>query len=137
MNLVQKLLGSPHTFAVVGASQDTAKYGYELVEVLTAHGHHVLPINPKYTSIEGHACYPSLADLPQIPDAVVTAAPPSASGRIAETCASFKIPVFWMPPGTESDEALEICRQKNVAEIHGFCPVFVLKLPRERWEELP
>jgi hypothetical protein len=137
MSLISPLLQTPHTFAVVGASQDQSKYGYELFETLTRHGHRVLPINPKYADIDGQTCYASLPDLPHKPDVVVTAAPSAASVKIAETCAALGIPFFWMPPGTETDEALEICKQNNVTAIHGFCPVFVLKLPRERWAELP
>lgn len=137
MTLIAPLLQTPHTFAVVGASQDPFKYGYELFETLTRHGHRVLPINPKYTEIDGVTCYPSLSELPNNPDVVVTAAPSAASAKIAENCIALGIPFFWMPPGTESDTALEICKQNNVTAIHGFCPVFILKLPPERWEQLP
>jgi len=137
MSLIASLLQTPHTFAVVGVSQDPSKYGYELFETLTRHGHSILPINPKYTEIDGQPCYPSLSGLPRNPDVVVTAAPASFSARIAETCAALGMPLFWMPPGTDTESALEICRQKNVTAIHGFCPVFLLKLPPERWGELP
>jgi hypothetical protein len=136
-SLIAPLLSTPHTFAIVGASQDRAKYGYEIFETLLQQGHTVLPINPKYTDIDGHACFPSLPDLPHNPDVVLTAAPASVSAQIAESCAALEIPNFWMPPGTETEAALEICNQNNVTAIHGFCPVFVLKLPRERWVELP
>ncbi len=67
MNLIAPLLSTPHTFAIVGASQDRAKYGYEVFETLLRQGHTVLPINPKYTDIDGHACFPSLPDLPHNP----------------------------------------------------------------------
>lgn len=137
MSHIAHLLQSAHTFAVVGVSQDVSKYGYEVFEALTRHGHRVMPINPKYTEINGQTCYPSLMDLPDKPDAVVTAAPAPVSAKIAETCAKLEIPNFWMTPGTETESALEICQQNNVTAIHGFCPVFVLKLPAERWMELP
>jgi predicted CoA-binding protein len=137
MSLIAPLLQTSHTFAIVGASQDKSKYGYEVFETLTRHGHTVLPVNPKYADIDGVPCYPSLPDLPHNPDVVLTAAPASVSEKIARTCAALGIPIFWMPPSTETDIALEICKQNNVTAIHGFCPIFVLKLPRERWVELP
>ncbi len=137
MSMIELLLETSHTFAVVGGSQDPSKYGNELLRALRAHGHNAIPDNPKYEAIDSQPCYCSLADLPNIPDVVVTAAPASASAQIAEACSVLEIPYFWMPPGTESNEALEICHKNNVAAIHGFCPVFVLKLPRERWHELP
>ena len=137
MSLISSLLQTPHTFAIVGASQDQSKYGHEIVETLLQHGHHVLPINLKCTEIDGQTCYPSLVDLPRNPDVVLTAAPASISANIAETCAKLGIPIFWMPPGTDTDSALELCQRSDVTAIHGFCPVFVFKLSRERWLELP
>ena len=137
MSLIAPLLQTSHTFAIVGASQDRNKYGYEVFDILIRHGHTVLPINPKYADIDGVICYPSLPDLPRNPDVVLTAAPAIVSEQIARTCALLGIPIFWMPPGTETDAALEICEQNDVTAIHGYCPVFVLKLPRERWVELP
>lgn len=137
MSLIAPLLQTPHTFAIVGASQDKSKYGYEVFDALRQHGHTVLPINPKYADIDGVPCYPSLPDLPRNPDVVLTATSASISEKIAETCAALEIPIFWMPPGTETDAVLEFCKQNNVTAIHGFCPVFLLKLPRERWSELP
>lgn len=137
MSLIAPLLKTPHTFAIVGVSQDPSKYGHELFETLMAHGHRVLSINPKYTFIDNQPCYPSLADLPHIPDVVVTAAPAAASAQIAEACEVLEIPFFWMPNGTETDAALEICQRNGVTAIHGFCPIFLLKLPPERWNELP
>ena len=82
MSLIAHLLQSPHTFAIVGASQDRTKYGYEVFETLMRQGHSVLPINPKYTQIDGQACYPSLPDLPHNPDVVLTAAPASSGAKI-------------------------------------------------------
>jgi predicted CoA-binding protein len=137
MSQISALLQTPHTFAIVGVSQDPEKYGYEIFEYLTNNGHIVFPINPKYETIDGKPCYPALTALPSNPDAVITAIPASASAKIAETCAMLKIQYFWMAPGTDSEEALEICNTNNVTAIHDICPVFVLKMPRERWAELP
>lgn len=137
MSRIAPLLQTPHTFAIVGASQDQSKYGYEVFEILKRHGHTVLPINPKYAEIDGATCYPSLPELPQKPDVVLTAAPPPVSEKIAQACADLGFPIFWMPTGTETDEAIAICQQNGVTEIHGYCPLFLYKMPPERWVELP
>lgn len=137
MSLIAPLLQTPHTFAIVGASQDKSKYGYEVFEILKLHGHTVLPINPKYADVDGIPCYPSLPNLPYKPDVVLTAAPAPVSEKIAQTCAELGFSTFWMPTGTETDEAIAICQQNGVTEIHGYCPMFLYKLPRERWVELP
>lgn len=137
MSLIASLLQTPRTYAIVGASQDHAKYGYEVFKILKQYGHVVLPINPKYAEIDGVSCYPSLADLPKKPDVVLTAAPAPVSEKIAQTCAELSFPIFWMPTGTETDEAISICQHSGVTEIHGYCPLFLYKMPPERWLELP
>ena len=129
MEQARVLLRQRPTFAVVGASQDREKYGHEVLEALWESGFHAIPINPKYAEIDSQPCYPSLAELPHNPEIVVTAAPASVSEKIAETCAALGIPYFWMPTGTETDAALEICQQNGVTAIYGFCPVFLLKNP--------
>lgn len=137
MSIIVDLIKSPHTFAVVGVSQDKTRYGYELFEVLISHGHQVFPINPKYSEIDEHPCYPSLADLPSKPDAVISAISPMAAEKLAESCAANHISILWMPPGTDSTEAIKVCKDKNITAIYDICPVFVHKLPPDRWNELP
>ncbi len=137
MQLGLSILRDAKTFAVVGVSQDSQKYGHEVFQALRDAGYKVFPVNPKYAAVDGEPCYASLPDLPERPDVVITAAPAALSAKIAETCAELHIPVFWMPPGTETEAALEACGQKHVTAVDDFCPVFALKLPREIWGELP
>jgi len=137
MSFVAEILSTPHTLAIVGVSQDPDRYGYEVFEAFLANGQRVFPINPKYQHIDGYPCYPSLDTLPEMPDVVVTAVPPAVTERVAETCARLGIPALWMTPGTESEQAIAFCAANGVRVVHGFCPVFVLKLPQERWHELP
>jgi uncharacterized protein len=137
MSLVAEILSAPHTFAIVGVSQDPARYGHEVFDAFVANGQRVFPINPKYQSIDGHSCYPSLDTLPETPDVAVTAVPPAVTEKVAEMCTQLGIPTLWMTPGAESEAAIAFCAANGVQVIHGLCPVFVLKLPQERWLELP
>lgn len=61
----------PRTIAILGASERPS-IGRALMESLARLGFRgeVLPINPKYPSVLGHACFPSLRDLPRPPDVV-------------------------------------------------------------------
>jgi predicted CoA-binding protein len=95
--------------AVVGASQDPERYCHEVVAALRAAGKRVLPMNPKYTEIDGSALYPSLEAFPEPPHVVVVAlAPERATAAIAA------LPPFdalvWLPPGCWSESILETCR---------------------------
>ena len=116
-----------HIFAVVGVSQDKQKYGYEVFESLMNNGYKVYPINPKYTAVEEQPCYPSLQALPEKPEVVVTATPPTVTEKVAETCAQLGIGTLWMPPETWSEKSVEICDTHRIQEIHDLCLVFALK----------
>jgi acyl-CoA synthetase (NDP forming) len=65
-------LVKPGSVAIVGAT-DRGGPGRTVMESLGALGFTgaIYPVNPKYATVLNHACYPSLADLPQAPDVVV------------------------------------------------------------------
>jgi acyl-CoA synthetase (NDP forming) len=61
----------PKTIAILGASERPS-IGRALIESLPRLGFQggIFPINPKYPAVLGQRCYPSLRDLPQLPDVV-------------------------------------------------------------------
>lgn len=127
MSLVTDILRNNRTFAVVGVSQDPAKYGHEIFEALLAKGYTAIPVNPKYESVDGHPCYASLEALPEKPDVVVAVVPPSVTEKTVETAARLGVRTIWMPPGAWSDRAVELCEQHGLTEIHDVCLVFALR----------
>lgn len=64
---------NPRHIAVVGASETMGGFGQRTVENLRGFSGTVTGVNPKYASIDGRDCVPSLADLTEAPDAVVVA----------------------------------------------------------------
>jgi acetyltransferase len=65
------------SIAVVGASQDPQKWGYQALESILAGGYGgaVYAINPKGGEVFGLPMYASLDDLPEVPDVVVISVP--------------------------------------------------------------
>lgn len=66
-------LFNPRTVAIVGASADVTKTGGRPVGYLQRHGFTgaIWPINPKVQEIAGLPCFPSVAALPEAPDAAI------------------------------------------------------------------
>jgi acyl-CoA synthetase (NDP forming) len=62
-------LFQPRSIAVIGASEKPT-VGRRIVASLDRIGFAgaIFPVNPAYPSVLGHACYPSIADLPETPD---------------------------------------------------------------------
>ena len=64
---------APGSIAYVGASARTGTPGNNVLRMNRrgGYGGRVYPVNPNYREIEGLACYPALAALPEAPDLVV------------------------------------------------------------------
>lgn len=74
---LDKLL-APRSIAVVGASPRPGSLGLTFLRNLVAGGFEgdIVSVNPHHVEIEGRACFPSLAELPEVPDLIVVAVPP-------------------------------------------------------------
>lgn len=68
---LQQILRDTRTVAVVGASDNPARPSYEVYQYLARFSHFELyPVNPNIIDIDGTQVYPTLADLPVVPDMV-------------------------------------------------------------------
>src|ERR1700704_6907197 len=65
-----KRLINPGTVAVVGASETRGSFGERTLSNMSAFTGKVFAINPKYQTLLGRPCVPSLADMPESPDCV-------------------------------------------------------------------
>lgn len=86
MNGLKKLL-QPASVAVIGASTRAGALGARVV----AHLHRgnytgpVLPVHPKHASVQRIHCYPSIGDLPLVPDLTILCTPAAlAAGQLRE-----------------------------------------------------
>ena len=96
--------------AVVGASEDRAKYGNKAVRALRNAGHDVVPINPRCAgaarSIEDLETYSSVADVPGRLDVATLYVHPSVGEQVLDDIAAKGVPELWVNPGAESDSLL-------------------------------
>ena len=74
---------NPRVVAVVGASETRGSFGERTLSNMSDFTGEVFAINPKYSSLLGRPCVPSLSDLPKSPDCVVLCvARPMVEGMI-------------------------------------------------------
>lgn len=119
--LIKKFLDKKNIFAVVGASRNPKKYGYQLYKDLKEAGYEVYPVNPKAEEILGDKCYPGLKYLPTKPDVVDIVVPPRVTEEIVRTCKRLGITKIWMQPGSESEAAIRFCDKNNIEVVHSVC----------------
>ncbi len=111
-------------FAVVGASNDRAKFGNQVLRAYLAHGKRALPINPHEDRVEGLDAYPdlatALADYPELDRASIIT-PPEVTAKIVDDAIATDgaIKDVWMQPGAESAMAIERARGAGITVIAG------------------
>lgn len=121
---------SERSWAIVGASNDTSKYGNRIYRDLRAAGYNVFAVNPNETTVEGDPAYSSVSDLPE-PVAVVDVVVPSWVGqKVAREAADAGIPYFWLQPGAESDELIANAEALGLKVIHHACAM----VEKRRWD---
>ncbi len=123
------LAGSPH--AVVGASRDHDKYGNKVLRAYLQNDMPVFAINPKESQIEGVACYPDLASVPEVVHGISIITPPHITEQIVGEAAQAGIRHLWMQPGAESDRAIDRAAEYGLNLIAGDACFLVVKGYRE------
>ncbi|MGR3782169.1 MAG: acetate--CoA ligase family protein [Albimonas sp.] len=83
---LQRLL-APKSIAIVGASTREGSFGMLTHRNLHRFAGPVWTVNPRYEELYGEPCYPSVRDLPGVPDCVVLVTPRDAVRGVLEECA--------------------------------------------------
>ncbi|KAL2164930.1 hypothetical protein VTH06DRAFT_226 [Thermothelomyces fergusii] len=111
-------------FAVVGASTNTAKFGYKVFKWYVDHGLSVTPINPAAPaiSVDGKD-YPTVASLSALPEAEGTAvsiitAPP-VTKKTLEEAKGLGIQAVFLQPGTFDDDVEAYARENFATVLAG------------------
>jgi len=94
-------------WALVGATNDSSKYGNIIFKNMRAAGYTVYPVNPRAITVEGEKAYPDLASLPEKPAVVDIVIPPSLVSPILDEAAKLGIKTVWLQPGAESQAAID------------------------------
>lgn len=80
---------NPQSVAIVGASRQKGKVGYEILSNMLEAGYKgkIYPVNSKAEEIEGLKCYPDLASIGEIPELVVLVIPAKVVPAVIQECA--------------------------------------------------
>ena len=112
---------SQKKFAVIGATDDINKSGYNIFTNLKNRGYTVYPVNPKLKELEGITCYNKVSDIPEKVDVVDFVVPPQVTESILKECRELGLNRIWLQPGSESPAAIKYCNENNMKVIHDLC----------------
>ena len=116
------LLEKPDTtVAVVGATDNPAKYGYVIYRDLKRKGFSIFAVNRNRTTVDGDPAFGTLADIPQAPTVVNIVVPPEETLGVLEECAKLGLMNVWLQPGTESAANLTFLQEHPFNYLANAC----------------
>jgi len=121
MDNISRLM-NPRSVAVIGASGDAQKTSGRPIAFLRKHGFkgHLYPVNPRYTEIDGLTCYPSIAALPEVPDAAIILLGPERANQAVAELAAMGTPAAIVLAGGYGEAGEEgIARQQALQKARG------------------
>ncbi len=111
----------PRSIAIIGASENPNKVGGRPVHYLDKFGFKgkIFPINPSRPEVQGHKCYPSLADLPEAPEMVIVAVAGDNAIGAVEDCAArgVKVAVVMASGFGEVDAVAGKAKERRMVEV--------------------
>ena len=94
------------TVAIIGASNDRAKFGNKAVRAFQQQDYTVYPVNPSEIEVEGLKVYPTITDVPVRPHMVSVYVRPNILLKLLPDIATRGCDELWLNPGTESSDVL-------------------------------
>jgi len=140
--LIDEMLRSAKTIAVVGMSDKPHRASYNIGRYLAAHGYRVLPVNPAVKEVLGMECYPDLdaARAAALNESVQAQSSAQAGAQaragihlvdvfrasehvpaIVDDVIRLKIPYLWLQDGVMHDEAVARARAAGVKCVQNDC----------------
>ncbi|GAB3181709.1 CoA-binding protein [Nesterenkonia halophila] len=117
-----QLLHSARSIAIVGASNKPQRASHFVATyLLSSSSYRVHFINPRLDEILGQPVYPSLAELPEVPDIVDIFRRPEDVPGIVEEAAEVGAQTIWMQLGIRNPEAAQLARDRGMEAVQDRC----------------
>jgi Predicted CoA-binding protein len=115
---IDQFLSAP-AYGVVGASDDTYKYGHKVYVCYLQNKRKAYPINPNAETVLGNACYKSIDSLPEPVESISIITPPSVTEQVVDDAIAGGVKNIWMQPGAESRNAIQKAKSAGINVIAG------------------
>ena len=118
---IQRILQRCRTLAVVGLSAEAHRPSYFAAKYMLEHGYRIVPVNPKYPSILGQRCFPSLEAIDHPVDMVDVFRRPQDTPAIAEQAVAIGAKVLWLQLGVINEQAGAIAAAGGLEVVQDRC----------------
>ncbi|MGL1890049.1 MAG: CoA-binding protein [Spirochaetaceae bacterium] len=108
-------------FAIAGVSRNENKTGSAFLKELTGKGLDVVGVNPHMKVIHGKPCFPSVSELPDGIESILTTVKPEQTLSIVKEAYKKGINNIWMQQGSASPEAIQFAENNKMNVIYKEC----------------
>ena len=115
--------------AIIGASEKPDRYSYKAFQMLKEYGHTPIPIHPRLKSIDGVACFESLAALKsanQTIDTVTMYVNPTISSSMESGIVALKPKRVIFNPGSENPALAQALLHQGITPVEA-CTLVLLR----------
>ncbi len=116
-----RILRSAQSVALVGVSANPLRSSNFVATYLVRTGLRLYPVNPNYESVLGLECYPSLADLPEVPDIVDCFRRTEDLPQVVEEAIAVGAKVVWFQLGLRNDQAAQRAAEAGLEVVQNRC----------------
>jgi hypothetical protein len=123
------IIRSARTVALVGVSANPIRSSNFVAAYLMRTPMTTYPVNPAYEEVLGAKSYPSLAELPEVPDVVDIFRRHDAIPGVVDEAIAVGAKVVWFQLGLRHDEAAKRALDAGLQVVQDRC----LKIEHARW----
>jgi predicted CoA-binding protein len=118
---LRAILMAAKTIAMVGASDNPEKPSHRIFKELLAAGYHMIPVNPRETSVLGVPAVATLADIHEPVDIVDVFRRAEDTPPIADEAAAIGAKVLWLQLGISNDDTAARAKAKGLTVVMDKC----------------
>ncbi len=116
-----QIIQNATSVALVGVSANPIRSSNFVATYLVRTPLRTYPVNPAYDEVLGLRCYPTLAELPVVPDIVDVFRRPEAIPDVVEEAIAVGAKVVWFQLGLRHDEAAQMAMDAGLTVVQDRC----------------
>ncbi len=121
MSELRRILMGCRTCAIVGLSDQWHRPSNFVAKYVQHHGYRIVPVNPRYASVLGETCHPSLESIPFAVDMVDVFRRTDEVLPIARSAVAIGAKCLWQQIGVLSHDADALVREAGLDSVLDRC----------------
>lgn len=116
-----RILSEVRSVALVGVSQNPLRSSNFVATYLIRQPYRMYAVNPNYDEVLGMKCYPTLAELPEVPDLVDCFRKAEDLPGVVQEAIDVGAKVVWFQLGLRNDEAAQMAIDAGLSVVQDRC----------------